>query len=159
VATVYLSLGANQGNRRQTMKHAAELLEKQAGAITAFSSFLETAPWGFKSNYPFLNAALCIETDLPPLQLLNLALSIEKELGREKKADHTYHDRPIDIDILMYDDRILTTPQLVLPHPLMDKRDFVLKPLAEIAPWTIHPVKKKTITTLLNELKEKENGK
>ena len=117
-----------------------------------------TAPWGFESDNSFLNAAVCIETELLPLEVLQKTQEIERELGRtHKSTGGVYSDRLIDIDLLMYDDLILsaTSPsgaELNLPHPLMAERDFVMKPMAEIAPELVHPVLGKTMSLLLSLL-------
>lgn len=128
---------------------AAALLAERVGDVLALSGFYETEPWGFQSDNTFLNAALQLHTLLPPLQLLYATQEIEKEMGRKQKSNGVYHDRIIDIDILLYDDLILQTPELVLPHPLMHERGFVLEPLVEIAPNVVHPVLGKTILALM----------
>lgn len=146
---VYLALGTNIGNKRRNMITAAALLAERAGNVLALSGFYETEPWGFQSENTFLNAALRLETSLSPLELLKATQQIEAEMGRTQKSNGTYHDRIIDIDILLYDDLILQTPELTLPHPLMHERLFVMEPLAEIAPNVIHPVFKKPVISLL----------
>ena len=121
------------------------------GDVLALSGFYETEPWGFQSENTFLNAALRLETSLSPLELLKATQQIEVEMGRTQKSNGTYHDRIIDIDILLYDDLILQTPELTLPHPLMQDRRFVMEPLLEIAPSVVHPVFKKTVVSLMRE--------
>lgn len=128
---------------------AAALLAERVGDVLALSGFYETEPWGFQSDNTFLNAALQLETGLPPLELLKATQDIELEMGRTQKSNGVYHDRIIDIDILLYDDLILQTPELTLPHPLMYERQFVMEPLAEIAPNVIHPVFKKSVVSLM----------
>ena len=130
---------------------AAALLAERVGDVLALSGFYETEPWGFQSENTFLNAALRLETSLSPLELLKATQQIEVEMGRTQKSNGTYHDRIIDIDILLYDDLILQTPELTLPHPLMQDRRFVMEPLLEIAPSVVHPVFKKTIVSLIRE--------
>lgn len=151
MAIAYLALGTNIGNKRRNMITAAALLAERVGDVLALSGFYETEPWGFQSENTFLNAALRLETSLSPLELLKATQQIEAEMGRTQKSNGTYHDRIIDIDILLYDDLILQTPELILPHPLMQDRRFVMEPLLEIAPSVVHPVFKKTIVSLIRE--------
>ena len=122
------------------------------GDVLALSGFYETEPWGFESNNWFLNAAVKLNTDYTPQELLVVTQQIEKELGRTEKSNGTYHDRVIDIDILLYDDEVLQTLELVLPHPLMHERKFVMEPLAEIAPFVQHPIFKESIMDLNERL-------
>ncbi len=129
----YLSLGSNLGDRHATMQSAILLLGKQAGTVDRVSSAIETEPWGFKSANKFLNMCVRITTTLSPEQLLVTTKDIELQLGRTTKSvNGQYHDRPIDIDILTYDDLHINTPSLTLPHPHMHERDFVMIPLREI---------------------------
>lgn len=129
----YLSLGSNLGDRHATMQSAILLLGKQAGTVDRVSSAIETEPWGFKSANKFLNMCVRITTTLSPEQLLATTKDIELQLGRTTKSvNGQYHDRPIDIDILTYDDLHINTPSLTLPHPHMHERDFVMIPLREI---------------------------
>lgn len=129
----YLSLGSNLGDRHATMQSAILLLDKQAGTVDRVSSAIETEPWGFKSANKFLNMCVRIITPLSPEQLLATTKDIELQLGRTTKSvNGQYHDRPIDIDILTYDDLHINTPSLTLPHPHMHERDFVMIPLREI---------------------------
>ena len=134
---VYLSLGSNLGDREANLHEAINLLQQRAGEVLRTSSFLETEPWGFQSPNRFLNAAVCLLTDLTPHQLLAVTQQIERDLGRTAKTrSRAYADRPIDIDILLYDDIQISTPELTIPHPLMHKRDFVMIPLKEVwAPY------------------------
>jgi 2-amino-4-hydroxy-6-hydroxymethyldihydropteridine diphosphokinase len=149
MAIAYLGLGANLGNRRQQLMAAARLLGERAGHLLALSRFYETAPWGYDSPHPFLNAAVQLETALPPQELLSSILQIERDLGRTAKTrGAACQDRLIDIDILLYDRLVLEQPNLILPHPRMHRRTFVLRPLAEIAPSLQHPVLKQTIAEL-----------
>lgn len=131
--TVYLSLGSNLGDRKATMRRAIGLLNERAGSVDRQSSFIETEPWGFESTNKFLNMCVRLLTTLSPEQLLMATKQIERELGRtQKSVNGQYHDRPIDIDILMYDDVHLDSDDLTLPHPYMQEREFVMKPLREI---------------------------
>lgn len=153
MAEVYVSLGTNLGDKDNNLRTAVRLMQERIGKVISLSSFYETAPWGFQSEHSFLNAAACIETRLSPKQLLLVTQQIERELGRtQKSSGNVYKDRLIDIDLLMYDNLQIHSDQLVLPHPLMTGRRFVLEPLAEIAPETIHPVTGKTIRELLELL-------
>lgn len=129
----YLSLGSNLGDRHATMQSAILLLGKQAGTVDRVSSAIETEPWGFESANKFLNMCVRITTTLSPEQLLATTKDIELQLGRTTKSvNGQYHDRPIDMDILTYDDLHINTPSLTLPHPHMHERDFVMIPLREI---------------------------
>ncbi|MBP3553531.1 MAG: 2-amino-4-hydroxy-6-hydroxymethyldihydropteridine diphosphokinase [Bacteroidaceae bacterium] len=151
---VYLSLGTNLGNKEENLRTAMTLIEEQVGTITSQSALYASAPWGFDSENTFLNNAISVETSLTPEELLSTTQRIEHTLGRtHKSVDRQYSDRLIDIDILLYDDVVMHTPSLTLPHPLMHRRLFVLEPLSEIAPTMIHPLLQKEIATLCNELK------
>lgn len=131
--TVYLSLGSNLGDRKATMRRAIGLLNERAGSVDRQSSFIETEPWGFESTNKFLNMCVRLLTTLSPEQLLMATKQIERELGRtQKSVNGQYHDRPIDIDILMYDDVQIDSNDLTLPHPHMQEREFVMIPLREI---------------------------
>ncbi|MDE5740542.1 MAG: 2-amino-4-hydroxy-6-hydroxymethyldihydropteridine diphosphokinase [Bacteroidaceae bacterium] len=133
VHLVYLSLGTNLGDKEQNLLSAISEIGRRIGPIKAQSAFLVTEPWGFESENTFLNAAVRVETALSPIALLDETQQIERTLGRtHKTADGQYHDRIIDIDILLYDDLHIATPRLTIPHPHMHKRDFVLIPLHEI---------------------------
>lgn len=129
----YLALGSNLGDRHSTINCALELLENNVGRILRKSKTIETKPEGFASDNLFLNLCLCIETTLTPQELLHATQNIERQLGRTaKSANGQYHDRTIDIDILLYDDLTIDTPELQIPHPRMHERDFVMRPLMEI---------------------------
>lgn len=154
MAIVYLGLGTNIGNRRGNLVKAAALLAERVGDILALSGFMETEPWGFESENLFLNAAIKMETPLTPDELLSATQAIEREMGREKKSDGTYHDRVIDIDILLYDNRVIEQPGLIVPHPLMQERLFVMAPLAEIAPFERHPLLGQTFMELADSLRD-----
>ena len=154
MAIVYLGLGTNIGNRRGNLVKAAALLAERVGDILALSGFMETEPWGFESENLFLNAAIKMETPLTPDELLSATQAIEREMGREKKSDGSYHDRVIDIDILLYDNRVIEQPGLIVPHPLMQERLFVMAPLAEIAPFERHPLLGRTFMELADSLRD-----
>ena len=149
---VYLSLGTNIGDKKENLTRAIDLLSLALGTCRAVSRFYSTAPWGFSSSNSFLNCAVEFCTELPPEKLLDTTEEIERTMGRTQKSiDGNYHDRIIDIDILLYGNEHIESQRLTIPHPLMHKRTFVLEPLAEIAPDAIHPVLKKSIAKLLEE--------
>lgn len=158
MANVYIGLGTNLGDKEQNLRDAVHGIEEQIGKVLSLSAFYVTAPWGFASENSFLNAAACVETQLSPLEVLQEAQTIERELGRTKKSvNGAYSDRLIDIDLLLYDDLVLSVTsadgaELNLPHPLMAQRDFVMRPLAEIAPALQHPVLKRTMKEIFDEL-------
>ena len=150
---VYFSLGSNLGDRAQLLEKALTLLNKEIGNLVSRSSFYETEPWGFSSNHSFLNACCLCETELSPLEVLHRTQQIEKELGRKRKSKNKkYHDRPIDIDLLLCDDLTINTKELTIPHPFMQERRFVLEPLKEIAPDVIHPVLHISISEMLEQI-------
>jgi len=133
---VYLGLGSNLGEREALMSQAIQLIGQRVGQVTRQSSFIETTPWGFESQHKFLNAVVLCETALTPREVLRATQQIERNMGRKRKTPSSlirqYTDRPIDIDILLYDDLIVDEPDLKIPHPLMHQRDFVMIPLNEI---------------------------
>ena len=131
VHKVYLGLGSNQGDRNKQLARAIELIGERVGKVIRQSSIIETEPWGFTSGNKFLNCAIFIETELLPRKVLEVTKQIERELGRRYKG-MAYRDRPIDIDILLYDDITLDEPERQIPHPLMYERDCVMIPRREI---------------------------
>ncbi len=136
VHRVYLGLGSNLGDREETIRKAILMIGEKVGEVIRQSSLIETEPWGFESDNKFLNGVILCETVLTPRQLLKTTQKIERTLGRINKSlsplSPKYKDRPIDIDILLYDDLTIDEPDLKIPHPLMYERDFVMKPLHEI---------------------------
>ena len=134
---MYLGIGSNLGNRRAMLRQAIRLIGERVGEVTRQSTFIETEPWGFESANKFLNAVILCETDMTPREVLEATQQIERDMGRQKtvyrtSSHRTYTDRPIDIDILLYDDLTVDEPDLKIPHPLMEQRDFVMIPLREI---------------------------
>ena len=135
---VYLGLGSNLGDREENIRKAIALIAERVGEVTRQSSLIETEPWGYESANKFLNGVILVETALTPRQVLKATQKNERELGKRRRHATTrvqssiYHDRPIDIDILLYDDLHMDEPGLKIPHPLMEERDFVMIPLNEI---------------------------
>ena len=130
---VYFSLGSNLGDKEGNIREAISRIGELIGEVDRQSTLLATEPWGFESDNTFVNAAIRCTTSLTPFEILNITQNIERAMGRTlKSVDGQYHDRIIDIDILIYDDLHISTPQLTLPHPLMKERDFVMIPLKEI---------------------------
>jgi 2-amino-4-hydroxy-6-hydroxymethyldihydropteridine diphosphokinase len=144
---VYLSLGSNEGDRREMLRNAIEMLYSSCGQIVKQSSLYETAAWGLSEQPDFLNAAVLVQTELTPIEVLAATHAIEDALGRQRNIK--WGQRTLDIDLLLYNDEIINFPDLAIPHPSLQDRRFVLVPLAEIAPEYCHPVLKKTIKELL----------
>lgn len=152
---VALLIGGNQGDRQALIQQATALIQERIGTVAAASRIYETAPWGtFDSPQPnFFNRGLLVETALTAHEVLRAALAIEAELGRVRKAgSRLYSGRPMDIDLIFYNDEVIETPELTIPHPRMHQRLFVLEPLAEIMPEYRHPVLHKTVHELLTNL-------
>lgn len=143
-AIAYIALGSNIGNREENLNIAIEMLKQNEGVeVTLVSSFINTEPVGFTEQPDFLNAVVEVKTSLCPYKLLEICFDIEKNLKRERIIH--WGPRTIDLDILLYEDLVLNDADLTIPHPRMHEREFVLKPLKEIAPKALHPVLKKTI--------------
>lgn len=153
---VYLALGSNLGDRQRHLEDAIALIGDMLGPVVATSKRYETEPMGFVSSSLFVNMVLAVDTALSPMAALAATQDIECRLGRDHKSvDGVYHDRPIDIDILLYGDYRYDSPVLTVPHPRMCERLFVLEPLAEIAPGLPHPQRGDTISMLLDKIKPK----
>ncbi|HWJ89844.1 MAG TPA: 2-amino-4-hydroxy-6-hydroxymethyldihydropteridine diphosphokinase [Flavisolibacter sp.] len=146
---VYLLIGGNIGDRLKYLSDAAKKISEACGPLTAISSVYETAPWGVQDQEGFLNQALRIETAHSPRSLLSVILHIEEGLGRKRSVK--YGPRIIDIDIIFFNDAVINEGSLIVPHPQMQNRRFVLEPLNEIAPQVLHPVLHKTVSELLDE--------
>lgn len=150
---VYLSLGSNLGNREENILYAVRKLKEIGFEIKETSSIYKTSPWGKPDQPYFLNLVLEGETKLSPQRLLQKAKIIEKTLGRKK--GEKWGPRTIDIDILFYDNKIIKTPNLKIPHPQLHERNFVLIPLKEIAPNFIHPLLKQNVQQMLKKMDDK----
>ena len=153
MAIVYFSLGSNEGDRLKFLVMATKLIARLVGEVMQYSSVIESEPWGFNTETKFYNMVLSVETEYTPQQVLTKILDIEASLGRIRYKK-VYTNRIIDIDILVYNEEIINGNNLIIPHPLMHKRKFVLQPLAEMAADLIHPVFKTSVSELLLELNE-----
>jgi 2-amino-4-hydroxy-6-hydroxymethyldihydropteridine diphosphokinase len=153
ISTVYLSIGSNLGNKLLNLQRAVFLLQGRAGQILALSAVYRSPALGFEGA-DFYNACVSLETSLSPQHLLQVNLEIETLLGRKRKPGEGYGSRSLDIDILYYGTEIINTPDLIIPHPHLQKRRFVLKPLADIAPQFYHPLLQKDTRNLLQECKD-----
>lgn len=146
-----LSLGANLGDRQQSIHRAVDLIKEYTQAEhIRLSRFIETEPVGYEDQPKFINCAACFETDLPADELLAICKRVEKELGRQTRP--RWHEREIDIDLILLGDEIIERDDCCIPHPRMHERMFVLAPASEIAPDLEHPVLRKSISELLKEL-------
>lgn len=162
MALAYLSLGSNKGDRIGYIQQATSLLNGFENiSVVQSSSLYETEPWGVNSENWFVNAVVQISTTLHPTTLLAQCQKIESMLGRDREIEGRYGDRNIDIDILFYDDKIISedydvATKLIIPHAYFHERAFTLVPMLELEPEYVHPVYKKTIATLYEELENPE---
>lgn len=152
MTTTYLLLGSNEGDRINWLQNAISEIEQQCGTIIKKSSLYETAAWGLEDQPDFLNRVIKLKTPHTPENLLACIQQIEQKLGRQRNVK--WGQRTLDIDMLFYGARIIHTSYLTVPHPHLQERRFTLLPLQEIAPRMVHPVLKKTITTLLKECQD-----
>lgn len=152
------SLGSNMGDRRKRLEHAADLLCERAGFKVSISGMYESPAWGFESDSSFINCCLALRTGLNPFELIEIALGIEEEMGRTRGGSG-YSDRVIDLDLLLCGDQVISQEGLIVPHPRMNLRKFVLVPLAEILPTMRHPVSGLTITELLENCPDQSEVK
>jgi len=156
MSKVYLLLGSNMGNRCELISQACDMINERCGTILSRSPLFESEPWGFKADIWFVNQAVELKTDKDPYLLMLILLNIERELGRRRnRIKKGYASRTIDIDMLYFDKLITTTPELILPHPRLHERRFVLEPLCCIAPELVHPVLKMTQQELLERCPDK----
>ncbi len=160
---VTLLLGCNIGDREATLRRATDLLNERAGEIVGCSKIYFTRAWGFQSEEMFANQAVVLLTELEPEPLLDATQSIEQLLGRnrakEREIKHLsgerYCSRTMDIDIMFYDDEVISTPRLTIPHPLMQEREFALEPMCEVEGERLHPRLRKRLNELYNELRNR----
>lgn len=155
MSKVFLGLGTNLGNKEENIGNAIKYIEELIGKVVSQSALYITEPWGFESDNTFINAVVAVETSLAARDVLDATKKIERLMGRTyKSVNRQYKDRIIDIDILFYDDLVINEDDLIIPHPLMQERLFVMQPLSEIAPGFVHPVLKKSIKELLIVLQQ-----
>ncbi|MCX7914268.1 MAG: 2-amino-4-hydroxy-6-hydroxymethyldihydropteridine diphosphokinase [Thermodesulfovibrionales bacterium] len=153
----HIGIGSNIGNRHENCSKAIKILEEKGLRVKKISSLYETEPWGVKEQPKFINLVIEVETDYSPYELMNILKETENALGRVKTTK--WGPRVIDLDILFYESEIINTEELVIPHPYLQEREFVLDPLEEISPHKMHPVLKKTVRDLKEELKNAKNIK
>ena len=142
---VFIALGGNVGRVSEKFEMAIEKIREMIGPVIKESSLYKTEPWGNKNQDDFLNSVICVETNLTSDEVLKNLLAIEKTMGRNRNKDNQFAPRTIDIDILFYGNKIINADNLIIPHPRLHLRNFVLTPLMEIAPGLMHPVLNKTI--------------
>ena len=153
----YVALGSNLGNKKENLLQAIELLKNHGVNILAVSSFLVTKPYGVTDQPDFLNGAIKLEYDKSPEELLEVLLAVEQERGRVRLRH--WGERIIDLDLLLFGQEVIETNNLVVPHKDMENREFVLAPLAEIAPQVVLPNRNETIEKLLTNLRKRDGEK
>ena len=157
--TAYIAAGSNLGDRSAAITSAISALDRRESmTIRAVSPIIETAPMGRPAQGPYLNAVIALETSLDPRELLRACHQIEASHGRDRAAEQRWGPRPLDLDVLLYGDRIIDEPDLIVPHPRMHERSFVLEPLAEIAPMVVHPVLGRSMADLRDEFRARAVG-
>lgn len=154
IQTVYLLLGSNLQDRKKNITKALELLQTKVGTMVRVSPLYETVPWGTTQGDNFLNGVVEMHCSHDPQLLLDILHAIEDEMGRKRDPNLRYAPRIIDIDILFYADRVISQPGIVIPHPLLHLRRFVLIPLHDLIPDFVHPILKKTVRQLLMECED-----
>lgn len=162
---VVLLTGSNAPSRETILELAAELLEQSVGPILSRSRIYASQAWGFSSDEPFANQALVLDTELSPLEVLDAALAVEQQVGRNRAQEQEqkqitgerYASRVVDVDVMFCDDEIISTPRLKVPHPLLHEREFALEPLCEIMGHYRHPVLRRSLRDIYQELKEKQS--
>lgn len=152
---IHILQGSNEGDRLNYLDTSVQKIEENIGKISKYSSIYESEPWGFETNLWFLNRVVVVETSLVPEVVLSKLLNIETELGRNRFSDGVYHSRTLDLDILFVGKEIISTTNLIVPHPQLQNRKFTLLPLAEISPQFIHPSLNKTMIELLAQCTDK----
>lgn len=153
-AIIYVSIGSNIENRFDHLQQAVYKLREQVGEIVSISSIYITPPWGFEANLDFYNACLCVRTSLEPIKVIHKFQEIEFHLGRVKNGNENYESRTIDIDLLTYNNLSINREDLIIPHPRMKRRLFVLLPLREIAPNFKYPNTRKSIQMLIDDCED-----
>ena len=162
---VVLLTGSNAPSRETILELAAELLEQSVGPILSRSRIYASQAWGFSSDEPFANQALVLDTELSPLEVLDASLAVEQQVGRNRAQEQEqkqitgerYASRVVDVDVMFCDDEIISTPRLKVPHPLLHEREFALEPLCEIMGHYRHPVLRRSLRDIYQELKEKQS--
>lgn len=153
--SVVVLFGSNSGDRLHYVKKAIQQIEAEVGKITNISPLYESEPWGFDDETWFINGVLIVETELEAENVLSKLLSIENSLGRRRTDSERYESRTIDLDILLYNEIILESENLVIPHPRLHKRRFTLLPLNDLLPDFVHPKLNKTISQILDNCDDK----